>query len=117
MMLLSLLLLPFLAGLLSLISNSHQRFWPRLWGILGLLSSIVMLIVIGQHTNLSKTSPDFWALQWQTPWIPSLGISFHLGLDGLSFCLIALVLLVGLLAIILAQKLAWAFLCSLALGY
>ena len=36
------------------------------------------------------------------PWIPQLGISFELGLDGLSLLLVLLTLLLGIIAVVIS---------------
>ena len=36
---------------------------------------------------------DGWMTRYQVPWIPSFGIDFHLGLDGFSLLMVALLLL------------------------
>jgi NADH-quinone oxidoreductase subunit M len=42
---------------------------------------------------------DGWMTRYQVPWIPSFGIDFHLGLDGLSLLMVALSMFLGILAV------------------
>src|SRR5690606_31292167 len=41
-----------------------------------------------------------WLASLQVPWIPQLGISFRLDLDGLSLVLVLLTLLLGIVAVV-----------------
>ena len=49
-------------------------------------------------TGSSATTGDWW-LYWRADWIPRFGISLEFGMDGVSFLLVALTLLLGLIAI------------------
>ncbi|MEL0621453.1 NADH-quinone oxidoreductase subunit M, partial [Psychrobacter proteolyticus] len=58
----------------------------------------------GDYSGMSKQviPPDAaepWVAEFSVPWIPSLGISFHLALDGLSFMMVALTRLLGVAAV------------------
>jgi NADH-quinone oxidoreductase subunit M len=46
------------------------------------------------------TGGDNWLIRYQANWIPAFGISFHLAMDGLSFILILLTFLLGVLAVL-----------------
>ncbi len=41
-----------------------------------------------------------WLLEWNRSWIPQLGISLHLGLDGLSLLLITLTAFLGIVSVL-----------------
>ncbi|MGD8362008.1 MAG: NADH-quinone oxidoreductase subunit M [Gemmatimonadota bacterium] len=44
--------------------------------------------------------PGAWIDWFQAPWIPGLGISIHLAVDGLSLVLVVLTLVLGILAVL-----------------
>jgi NADH-quinone oxidoreductase subunit M len=44
--------------------------------------------------------PGVWLAEYQTPWIPRFGISFHLAADGLSLTLITLSVFLGVLGVL-----------------
>lgn len=46
------------------------------------------------------TTGDSWLIHYQVNWIPAFGISFHLAMDGLSFILLMLTFLLGLLSVL-----------------
>ena len=91
-MLTTLLVLPFAAGLLCL-------FAPRRIGavisILGALATLGFAVAIIAGFDGSASGLQYAV---DTDWIPALGISFSLGVDGLSVFLIALTALLWLAA-------------------
>jgi NADH-quinone oxidoreductase subunit M len=54
-----------------------------------------------QHAR-TATVADYgtWLVEVQWPWIPQLGISFHLAMDGLSLVLVMLTIFLGLMAVV-----------------
>ena len=52
-----------------------------------------------QHTP-AIVAGNNWLIDYQMNWIPSFGISFHLAMDGLSFILILLTFLLGVLSVL-----------------
>jgi NADH-quinone oxidoreductase subunit M len=47
--------------------------------------------------NLNRGS---WLIEVNKPWIPQLGVSLHLAIDGLSLVLIALTLFLGIISVV-----------------
>ncbi|WP_158367978.1 NADH-quinone oxidoreductase subunit M [Candidatus Williamhamiltonella defendens] len=103
-----LIFIPFLGGLLCWQLERFGSFVPA-WT--ALITMGVSLLVIFQiywqvwgnshsaflgHINMF---PKWWA-EFILPWIPSLGIEFHLGLDGLSFLMLGLTVLLGTLSVL-----------------
>lgn len=62
----------------------------------GMLSLIVWL----RYRVHDPSIQGQWMLDSHTPWIPQWGIDLHLGLDGLSFILIVLANVLGLVAVV-----------------
>ncbi|OQW37347.1 MAG: NADH dehydrogenase [Nitrospira sp. SG-bin1] len=62
----------------------------------GIVSSTVWI----RHRDPSTSDPGQWILDSHTPWIPQWGIDLHLGLDGLSFVLILLTTVLGVVAVV-----------------
>ena len=97
-----LLFLPFVGGILCWQGERLGRKFPR-WVALGTML-IAMAIALwlwftGDYslTLLGKTPK--WVVEYKAAWIPQLGISFHLALDGLSLLLVLLTGLIGVLAV------------------
>jgi NADH-quinone oxidoreductase subunit M len=103
-----LIFIPLLGGLLCWQSERLGRGAPRwiaffsmvLMGALG-----VHLLLQGDYT-LAPTAAGapHWQAEFRAPWIPSLGISFHLGLDGLSLSMVLLTAGLGLAAVLCSWR-------------
>jgi len=88
---------PLLGALIMLFlprgSQTLHRIFGNLFGILGFVVSIplVRYFPIGYEGYTFEEYGD---------WIPSIGARYHLGLDGISFLLVMLTTLLGMLAIL-----------------
>ncbi len=96
--LLSIVLLTPLAGLAVLLlipsgAKTLIRLWANLAGLAGLVVSIPLV------TRFHSAAPGF-QFEEKASWIPSLGVNYHLGLDGISLLLVMLTTLMGFLAIL-----------------
>ncbi|MGM0576871.1 MAG: complex I subunit 4 family protein [Myxococcota bacterium] len=94
-MLAALIAIPLLGGLLALAAGRVHPNAARWTALLALAADFVLLVTVWQGGAVDGP----WLAEWQTPWIPDLGVSVHLGLDGLSAVLVALTLVLGLLAV------------------
>ena len=48
---------------------------------------------------MHKLSSESFALEQKAPWVPALGMTYHLGMDGLSLLLVLLTAVLGLVAV------------------
>ncbi|MGH8461816.1 MAG: NADH-quinone oxidoreductase subunit M [Stenotrophobium sp.] len=104
MILVWLILLPFIGGLLCWLGERvmGQKFprWVALFTMLLSLGLSILLWVQGDYSLAQiGTAHTHWVIEYQVPWIPRFGISFHLGLDGLSLLLVVLTNLLGVMAV------------------
>ncbi len=76
-----------------------ERFAPQLPRWLSLLVCTLALAWILAAAAAAPGSAESWLIYLKTPWIPRLGISLELALDGLSLLMVVLTLLLGLVAI------------------
>ncbi len=101
MILIWLLVVPILGALLALSAARWHPAGPR-WAALGTLA-VNLALAVGLWVQLASRPAGGEAGQWlaqvRLPWLPGLGISFHLGLDGLSLVLVALTAFLGLVAV------------------
>ena len=76
-----------------------------------LLSRVLVLIALGIDLALSlaiwlKNPVNFategvqWIREVSVAWIPTFGVRFHLGMDGLSLMLVTLTLFLGILSVL-----------------
>src|SRR5512143_2502738 len=96
--LLSIVLLTPLAGLAILLlipsgSKNLIRLWANLAGLAGFAVSLPLVF------RFRANVPGF-QFEEKASWIPSLGVNYHLGIDGISLLLIMLTTVVGFLAIL-----------------
>ncbi|MFM1768177.1 MAG: dehydrogenase subunit [Verrucomicrobiota bacterium] len=104
-MLLSLFLIPFLAALTILGLPRHYRFLIRALALAATaLTALVAIAVFLKVDPAFQPTPDHvrlhghYQLATLIPWVPSLGIQLHLGVDGLNAALILMGALVGFAA-------------------
>ncbi|MEZ5493757.1 MAG: NADH-quinone oxidoreductase subunit M [Pseudomonadales bacterium] len=103
-----LIFIPLLGGLLCWQSERVSRAAPR-W--IALISMLLMgalgvhFLAHGDYTLVpSADGMTAWQFEYRAPWIPSLGISFHLGLDGLSLAMILLTAGLGIAAVLCSWR-------------
>src|ERR1035438_8436887 len=94
---LSIILFTPLAGLLVLLflPSSNPRLiklWANAASFIGFLVSLPLVF----QFDRTRT----WAFEEQCSWIPSIGASYHIGIDGLGLLLVMLTTVVGFLAIL-----------------
>jgi NADH-quinone oxidoreductase subunit M len=97
-----LILIPFIGGLLCWQSEHLGRNVPRWIALFTMLTVLVLSCVLwvqGNYTLNAAGSHGQWQEEFQLPWIPRFGISFHLGLDGLSLLMVMLTGLLGVMAV------------------
>jgi NADH-quinone oxidoreductase subunit M len=102
MILVWLLVIPIAGGILAWGLARHDSLWAR-WIALAALSADLALAVFlwAQHYNsFELTTSGPWLVEFQRPWIPAFGISFHLGIDSLSLLLIVLTAFLGMLSVL-----------------
>jgi NADH-quinone oxidoreductase subunit M len=103
-----LVLIPLLGGLLCWPLERLGKRAPR-WialACMGLVLSMTLEIwAVGNYSVSTDAllAPE-WQLEWRMPWIPSMGISIQLALDGLSLALIVLTAFIGILSVLCSWK-------------
>jgi NADH-quinone oxidoreductase subunit M len=98
---LSIVLLTPLAGflILLLIPSSNERA-IKLWANAASLAGFLVCLPLVFRFDPSR---DFQFVE-KRPWIPSIGASYHLGIDGYSLLLVVLTALLGFLSILSSWK-------------
>lgn len=111
-----LILIPIIGGFFCWISERLSNILPR-WIALFTMVLLVALSLYFWGTGNFQHAPNlqtpfeivdgqskWWAFYFHLNWIPQLGISIHLGMDGLSILLITLTAILGLLAVLCSWK-------------
>lgn len=96
--LLSLILfLPLVGGIVILLLGRESTAGRPI--AIGIASVEVLLALVG-YFAYSRSSGQTFQLVEQVPWIPGLGISYHLGVDGISLLLVFLTAVVSLMVVL-----------------
>ena len=84
-------LLPLLGAVVTALSGRGQKEGGRGIALTFALTSTAMALKLWAGFDLSKTGLQFVE---QHPWIPSLGVDYHVGVDGLGITLVLLTAIV-----------------------
>lgn len=99
-----LIAIPFIGGLLCWQGERLGGPGMPRWVALGTMVTVLVLAfwlwIDGGYSLGSAITPGtHWQTQFRAPWIERFGISFHLGLDGLSLLMVLLTGLLGVMAV------------------
>lgn len=98
----ALILIPFFGGLLCWQGERLGDGIPRWIALISMSVVFAMginLWLVGDYSGAAATGDLNWQLEEQYSWIPILGVSIHLALDGLSLVMILLTGLLGIIAV------------------
>jgi NADH-quinone oxidoreductase subunit M len=96
--LLSIILFTPLAGMLVLLFlPSSNKSLIKVWANIAALAGFVVSIPLAM--NFDKTGEGFQFVE-KFDWIPSLGVKYYLGVDGISMLLVMLTTLMGFIAVL-----------------
>jgi NADH-quinone oxidoreductase subunit M len=101
MILLWIILIPFAGGLAAWVAAKRDGRLARWVSLIALAADLVLLVCLwwGGHGNPGPAAGE-WIADLDRPWIPTLGIGFHLAMDGLSLLLVLLTVFLGLTAVL-----------------
>lgn len=105
MMLTWIVVIPFVAGVLAwgadragLYPDRRGSSAPRWISLVGVLVALALVLQLWvRQAGSVTTSP--WLLEINVPWIPQVGIQFHLAMDNLSLLLVALTMFLGVMSV------------------
>lgn len=116
MSLVYILLLPLVGGVLAAVIARRSRVWSHAVIMIAVVSMGVLVgIDIGTSGTAmvpasGSTGASGGSLRYlvevNAAWIPSLGISFHLGADGLAFVMLALTVVLGIISLVASWRTA-----------
>ena len=101
MILLWLIIIPLIGGLAAWLFGRKSALAAR-WLSLAALALDTALLALFWSGNETQTaiSRGTWIVEMKKPWIPQLGISLHLAVDGLSLLFVALTLFLGIISVV-----------------
>jgi NADH-quinone oxidoreductase subunit M len=93
--------LPLVAGVAILLMPAGRRDWIR-WTALG-AALVTLLLTIGLYFSYDVPVAGYQFVEGPFPWLPALGISYYLGVDGLSVPL----MLLGAIVVVFGIMVSW----------
>ncbi|MEE8526223.1 MAG: NADH-quinone oxidoreductase subunit M [Thermoanaerobaculia bacterium] len=100
MILFWLIAIPLAGGLLSWTARDRNAVWPRWICLAALTADFVLALTLWTQS----AGAGGWRAELAWSWIPRFGISFHLGVDGLSLLMVTLTLFLGILAVLASWR-------------
>jgi len=96
-----LIIVPIMGGLLAWFLDRWNPKGPRWISLLALAINLVLTLGLwAKHFGQAELPPyGGWPVEVDRTWIPQFGISFHLGMDGLSLLLVLLTSFLGIMAV------------------
>lgn len=99
----SLIAVPFIGGLLSWLSEWIGKRMPRWIALFTMVLTFLLSVFLWRLSAAGEAQPvtakPLWLAEFRLSWVPSLGISYHLALDGISLLMILLTGFIGILAV------------------
>jgi NADH-quinone oxidoreductase subunit M len=96
-----LIIILLIGGLAAWLLDRKSAALSRWISVAALVLDAILLIIYWPATSSQLTLIDHrWLIDTKWEWIPQLGVSLHLAVDGLSLILIALTLFLGIIAVV-----------------
>lgn len=99
MILVWIILILMIGGIVAGVAAKWNVTAARWISLLATLIDLVLAISLWMQYDISLQSPS-WIVDFNAPWIPSFGITFHLAMDGLSLLMLILTFFLGVLAVL-----------------
>ncbi|RJQ20520.1 MAG: NADH-quinone oxidoreductase subunit M [Nitrospiraceae bacterium] len=95
------IIIPLTGGLAAWYSGRINRAWPRWISLISLMLTFVLVLGLWVRNPVRdfSNSGATWLIEFDREWIPQLGISLHLALDGLSLLLLLLTVFLGIMSV------------------
>lgn len=101
-MLVIMLLILFVGGILAGVAVRWNQLMSRWISLVAVLTDFILICSI--WINYDSVETGTWIIDFNVPWIPTFGISFHLAMDGLSMLMLALTFFLGIFAVLISWK-------------
>lgn len=101
MILVLLLCILIIGGIMAWVAGKWHDLASRIISLAALTIDLILLIWI---YNSSAAGQGNWWIDYRMNWIPTLGISLHLALDGLSYLLLVLTIILGIVSVLISWK-------------
>ncbi len=95
-----LIIIPLIGGLLAWFAAGKNASAARWISLVALAIDSILLALFWSGSSQTMPGSGTWLVELSTPWIPQLGIGFHLAMDGLSLVMVALTLFLGMISVL-----------------
>jgi len=101
MTLLWLILIPLLGGILAWIAARWSAAAARWVSLAALGCDMTLALSLWAHSGAATVTPDnsSWLIEFHREWIPQMGVSLFLAMDGLSLLMILLTVFLGIISV------------------
>ncbi|HEX9017066.1 MAG TPA: NADH-quinone oxidoreductase subunit M [Chloroflexota bacterium] len=98
----ALIAIPLVGGIIAWIAGRAGRNAARWVALVSMFAQLALVVSLWAFLFGPEgyVSGGQWLDEVRVPWIPQLGVSFHLGIDGLSLLLVVLTAFLGVAAVI-----------------
>ena len=102
MILVSLIVIPLIAGILAWLAARWHSEAPRWISLVaaGLNLLLTLAVWIGGDHTVGSGATAVWLAEMDAPWIPRFGIHVHLAVDGLSLLMLVLTFFLGIMSVL-----------------
>jgi NADH-quinone oxidoreductase subunit M len=101
MILIVMLLILLLGGILAGVVSQWSTMLSRCIALIATAIDLVIICVLWIQHDTSAQNNN-WIIDFNTPWIPTFGIGFHLAMDGLSMLMLVLTFFLGVFAVLIS---------------
>jgi NADH-quinone oxidoreductase subunit M len=98
MILAAILFIPVCAGIVAWLSERASAKLPRWVSLAALAVDLPLVVALWRAHPNQGSGGDGWIAEFQAPWLPLFGSSFHLGADGISLLMVGLTAFLGCMA-------------------
>ncbi len=91
--------IPLACGLIGWVLGRVHSAWSRWLALAGNAANLALVLLVWLGGAVPQGQGP-WILETSVPWIPGLGISFTLAMDGLSLVLVALTAFLGVMSVL-----------------
>ena len=97
-----LIIVPVLGGVLGWWLGRWSQLWSRCLAVASMSVDLILCLVLWGTSagQLELIGGGKWLKQLEAPWIPQLGINFHLAMDGLSLLMVLLTAFLGIMSVV-----------------
>lgn len=102
MILILLIIIPLAGGLIAWITDRWKSGLSRWISLISITIDFVLMLPLWamNYGSVGLSDHGSWLAEINLPWIPQLGINFHLALDSLSLILISLTVFLGIMSVV-----------------